>query len=243
MPTAAAGLSAQDAHGELTEQDRDIAALPGRADGVRQDWPLRQRHRPGAVLDGGDHHPAQAPRQLAQGLPRALVLELGARAGQAPAAADLAGARADDDRRARRAPGRAHVSAGLDERLDRAGARAHGHDVDGRAHARRGARRRGRSGAARRPRRRRRGRRAQAARHAQRRVRGARRRAPPGLRAGRAGAGALGRRSGARPRGRGLRRHGRRDRRDPGDRAEREAPAAGAPGARRALACTSRRRT
>ena len=29
MPTAVAGLSAQDAHGELTEQDRDIAALPG----------------------------------------------------------------------------------------------------------------------------------------------------------------------------------------------------------------------
>ena len=53
----------------------------------------------------------------------------------------------------------ARVSAGLDERLDRAGARAHGHDVDGRAHARRGARRRGRSGAARRARRRRRGRR------------------------------------------------------------------------------------
>jgi Cu(I)/Ag(I) efflux system membrane protein CusA/SilA len=29
MPTAAAGLGAVDAHGELTEQDRDIAALPG----------------------------------------------------------------------------------------------------------------------------------------------------------------------------------------------------------------------
>jgi len=29
MPTAAAGLGAQDAHGELLEQDRDIAALPG----------------------------------------------------------------------------------------------------------------------------------------------------------------------------------------------------------------------
>jgi Cu(I)/Ag(I) efflux system membrane protein CusA/SilA len=29
MPTAAAGLSADDAHGELAEQDRDIAALPG----------------------------------------------------------------------------------------------------------------------------------------------------------------------------------------------------------------------
>jgi Cu(I)/Ag(I) efflux system membrane protein CusA/SilA len=29
MPTAAAGLSGTDAHGELTEQDRDIAALPG----------------------------------------------------------------------------------------------------------------------------------------------------------------------------------------------------------------------
>src|SRR5262249_38154255 len=29
MPTATAGLSADDASGELTEQDRDIAALPG----------------------------------------------------------------------------------------------------------------------------------------------------------------------------------------------------------------------
>ncbi len=29
MPTAAAGLGAQDAHGELAEQDRDIAVLPG----------------------------------------------------------------------------------------------------------------------------------------------------------------------------------------------------------------------
>ena len=142
-------------------------------------------------------------------------------------------------------PGRGTPAAGLDQRLDRAGARAHGHDGDGRAHAGRHPHRRARSGAARRAR-------AAPCEAAVRSVPGTRSavfealggETPAGFELDAAGAGALRRRPGARPRGRRPLATGGAIGEIAGDRADaRSAPLPRAAGARRARGCTSRRRT
>ena len=104
MPTAAAGLSARRRARRADGAGPRHRRLAGRADAV-----FGKIGRSDSATDPAPFSMAETTIRLKpraewpQGLPRALVLELGARAGQAPAAADLAGARADDDRRARRA--------------------------------------------------------------------------------------------------------------------------------------------
>ena len=243
MPTAAAGLSADDAHGELTEQDRDIAALPGvqtvfgkigRSDSATDPAPYSMaettiRLKPRASWPRVFHarwYSSWAPEPVKR-LLRRIWPE------RAPMTTDELVEHLDAHTyrpgwtNAWTAPVRARMDMMSTGVRTPVGVRVVAADP-----ARLDA-----LGAA--------------VEAAVRKVPGTRsavyegagRRAPPGLRAGRAGAGALGRRSGARPRGRGLRRDGRRDRRDPGRPSRREARAAGAAGARRRRGCTSRRRT
>jgi hypothetical protein len=92
--------------------------------------PRRDVHRPGAVLDDGDHHHPEAAGRVAPG---ALVLGPGARAGAAAAAADLAGPHLLRGAGRRDGPRAAHPR--HPQRLDDADQGADRHAVDGRAHA------------------------------------------------------------------------------------------------------------
>ena len=132
MPTTLPGVSAGDAAVQLRRQDRAIGQFPEVAARVRQGRARRHRDRSGAVLDGRDDHPP-APRAEWPTVPRdALVLGLGARRRSSACSARSGPRRRRDDGRAGREARSRDPPARLDERLDRAGARAHGHDVDGR---------------------------------------------------------------------------------------------------------------
>ena len=121
----------------------------GRA-GVRQDWPRGDGYGSGAILHGRDHDPAEAARFLAEARAFALVFELGATPARTRARPTLARAHDGDTRGAGRELGSPDSISGLDQRVDSAGTRAHGHDVDRRQHASRHSDRGQQFGAARR---------------------------------------------------------------------------------------------
>ena len=152
MPTTASGASMAESSAQLAMQDqRDRRARRGRGR-AGQDRPRRHGDQSRAAVDGGDDRRSRAAGGVAEGTPRPLVFGVGARGAQgAPPAAWPDETERDLAELTARLESRGAV-AGMDERVDRARSRAHGHDVDGGPHAAGDSHHRGQPGPARRAR-------------------------------------------------------------------------------------------
>ena len=137
MPTTAAGVSPGQAGVQLSRQDRAIHEFDevatvfgkvGRAESATDPAPFSMAETTIRLRPRSEWPKQQQTRWYSSWAPAPA---------QAAARPGVARSEDTDDRRAGREARSRGRAAGMDERLDRAGASAHGHDVDRGSHARR----------------------------------------------------------------------------------------------------------